>query len=331
MELPADSQPRINDSPLTPLGERLLLEHAEQFVKPELIEPATSATTPPSILLLWLAVPVFLIDLTLGPVSILEFNARGPMQRGLVTMVLGFWMGLIAAQGTLWSLCFVLSPESLRRRLAVLLPQFIACGAAGLAGFAFVHWYEEWTIDEREWWENGARFYCILPIVVVAGQTPFFACRFWGWSIRRKSSPAETPQPISIAQLLVATAVVAASFAMVRAAPTSTLGEPEMIWQFVAVFGCIAAGFSLLGGVPLMILLHYVRQPLPRLAWMIGLLFAGFCVSCFLYGYFTSWQQLLHEVAFNTLIFGIIIVTFLCGLGSCFAVLRRLGWTIAPR
>lgn len=336
MELPADLQPSIDETPLTPLGQRLLREHGKPQPKPVAEEPV--ATRLPSSVLLWLVVPLFLLDLLMGPVSLLESASRGDdVATCVAAVIVGGWVGLIAAQVTLWNMSFVFSPESRWRRLRFLAPQVILCGVAALLGFAFADWSEQWNTDERTWWENSMRFYCLMPLIALAGQAPFFACWFFGWGIQKTNSqasalPAEVPpKSLSIADLLWATAAVAVAFGLVRAAPTSTLYQPQEIWELAGVFSAIAGGFSLLGGVTLIVLLHFVRHPLFRIAWIVGLLFAAWLVTCIVYGYSVSWDQVWRDGPFFTLLYGMVILAFLAGLAACLRLLRWQGWKVAPR
>ncbi|WP_254508386.1 hypothetical protein [Anatilimnocola floriformis] len=284
---------------------------------------------------MWLALPFCVVNFLIGPIATLKNYFSYPL-RGVWFALFASWMGVIASQATFWNLYFSLSSESLYRRISILTPLVILGGGAGLLGFAFAAWYEEWRVGDLEWWENGARFYCLLPIIMVTGQAPFFACRMFGWSLRPVNASSvptadHSNQPMSIADLLLATAAVAGAFTAIRIAPTSTFTKPEEFWLMAAVFCCLASCCSLFGGVPLLVLLHYVRHPLLRFLWIVVVLLVGFVVACLILVYFSGWDELFNEALFNSLMFSGILLWFVAALYSHLYLLRRFGWAVAPR
>lgn len=199
----------------------------------------------------------------------------------------------------------------------------------------------DWQIN-REAVENGVRFYCILPAIVLAGQLPLWFMRvFCGWQfVRMESDVVEDSttgqqsagsQPLSILHLLVATAAVAVCLGLIRVAPLETLEGAWVLWVLLGVFSGLSFCFSLVG---LVYLLLFTRIRSRLLFWNFA---AGvpalIAATVFVVLAFFVWELYWHqmdELGFDTMMFSTIGLTFILGLVGCLTLLRMHGWTIGP-
>jgi hypothetical protein len=84
-----------------------------------------------------------------------------------------------------------------------------------------------------------------------------------------------TPTQVTIRDLLIATAVIAVSLGIARAAPLAPhmRGNPQSLWMTVALFAAGSAGASLVAVLPLL-LIFFSRMSLP-FAWLTTIAYAS--------------------------------------------------------
>jgi hypothetical protein len=325
------------ESPLTPLGQAILAGRAGWNCQPE---PPPDEARPPHkpawLLLAWLAVPFLLADLALCPVMSLEINLSSQRARNAGVLLTAFLFGVMAWQAVLLSMYMAFSTDPWWQRLAIFIPLAIMFSAAGLLGMAGVHWSEGWEIGDEQV-ENGVRLFCALPLVALAGIVPFIFFRWvFDWAMIRTAPLDSGPnriqsrRPASILNMMLLTAAIAGGFGLIRIAPIATLVEPGTLWVIVGVFAGIAAGFSTLGGIPLLVLCHYVKRSVLRGVIVLVILLVSGLASLAVYAWFTPWPEFIDNAPFNSVVFSTIVLTFLGGLSCCLMLFHYFGWTIQP-
>lgn len=101
----------------------------------------------------------------------------------------------------------------------------------------------------RDFREVGFTVALTVPIVTLGAQLPLWIVRLlFGWRLARIGEPHVAEQPLSIRDLLLATLIVAASFAVARLSPAA-FQEPEFRFAW-GIFMTVAAAFSALAILP---------------------------------------------------------------------------------
>jgi hypothetical protein len=112
---------------------------------------------------------------------------------------------------------------------------------------------------------------CITPLVSLGAQLPIWAMRhFFGWRLARASGDEQNAEVsrLSIRDLLVATVVVAVTFAVARASPA--LQEEQEFWFALFIALAVASGVSTIAILPAATLLLKPR-PFSRALALTGL------------------------------------------------------------
>jgi hypothetical protein len=321
------------ESPLTPLGwailtgrdpEGLLTSHEPAHRANEAPLPAR----PRWVLLLWLMGPFLVLDLLFGPVMF------APDYMGIQRPIWSFplaavWMGLLAAQASVLVVDVAFSPDPWWRRLAVFAPLAILYLAASLLGTAVTLWYfEPYFYDE--YYLNGVRFFCGLPLVSLAGLAPLVTFRWvFGWAL----SPADkngshVHRPASLLNMLLLMGAIAAGFGLMRVAPAPL--EADLMWVVAGVMSVVAGGFSLLGVIPVVVIWHYVQSGILRVLSLCAFLVFALGVAFVVEAWFTSWAEAIDNATWSAAMNAGAGATYLAGFAMYLHLLRRYGWTIKP-
>lgn len=198
-----------------------------------------------------------------------------------------------------------------------------------------------WNVDSGSFWEQVwgiTATICALPMILLAIQAPFWLIRlFAGWRLERQAiehdeSPRELPgaESLSIKDLMLTTAVVAASLSLLQFADRVITRETDETLAFLfatLIIAGICVVVSLLTAVPL-VLLFFSRYSL-QLCWGATLFATGACaVAIFALSEAVSptTNPLDQFGAICALAYG-----YTCGSAAGLTLLRRSGWRLRGR
>ena len=164
-------------------------------------------------------------------------------------------LGSTLAQGSLLAAWLVLRDAPFSRRLA---------GHWAIASGLWLVWFVGLSLTAPEGADIraiGLTVACFTPLVSLGAQLPIWAMRHqFGWRLTRLAAgQREGPdQRLSIRDLLIATLVVAATFALARAAPA--LQQESEIWFALFIGLAIASVVSTIAIVPAALMLLRPRS-----------------------------------------------------------------------
>ena len=224
---------------------------------PDLAHPCST----PRIHLAWLLVPCLAADGLMVPVF---SSLSGPPHEIITPLAFGI-IGCVLAQGCLLAAWVAWGDGPFLRRLA---EHWIV--AAFLYAIWLVGFGTAVALSGRIPPEIGATVALGVPLVSLAAQFPLWVTRQWfGWRLVREEyptqlSPFPTTQRLTIRDLMLATFVVAVTFALARLAPSPDAGEMWPVWGIAATVASVVSTISLLPAGALLLR----NRPLSRsLAW----------------------------------------------------------------
>ena len=307
-------------------------------------------------------IPLFLliIDLVFSGL----FGRRPSPAKELLPLFIGVKLILVAcipAQALLLTLCLTWSTGSWWRRTTEYWLAILFATGTVLAGIP-LHWLltlvYDWAtgdleagfraggplncnVDSESFWDQvrgitGA--VCGLPMILLGVQTPFWMIRlFVGWRLARQAtdldeSPPREPsaESLSIQDLMLTTAIVAASLALLQFADRVITRDSNETLAFlfaILMITGICLIVSLLTAVPLVVL--FFSHSSLQFCWGATLLATGACAVAF----FAIAQAVspttnpLDQLGITcALAYG-----YACGSAVGLTLLRRFGWRLRGR
>lgn len=191
-----------------------------------------------------------------------------------------YWLAVLAAIGT------VLAGIPLFWLLALIYDWATGDLAAGFRAGGPLNW----NVDSGSFWEQVwgiTATICALPMILLGIQAPFWMIRlFAGWRLEStvvgsEQSPRQSPaaESLSIKDLMLTTAIVAASLALLQFADrviTRETDETLALLFATLIIAAVCVVVSLLTAVPL-VLLFFSRYSV-QLCWGATLFATGACV-----------------------------------------------------
>jgi hypothetical protein len=264
---------------------------------------------------------------------------------------------LVPVQAVLATLCLTWGPGPFWRRLLshwlvvvmaivcvvsgipVLWPWSIGSAlASGREWNAYLSVNDPWGLNNEHFWrdlQQSLAIPCMLPMLLLGLQTPFWALRlFAGCRLEKRPHDSadnlSSADALSIKDLLLATAIIAASLALLQFSDRVFAGEGNAAQAFLfntLIGAAVCIAFSLLTAVPLTLLI-FSRLSLPFI-WGLALALAGACsVAIFAVLYnmspMPSPAQQFGQMCLTAYVYVI-------GYAGGLTVLRRSGWRLAGR
>jgi hypothetical protein len=224
----------------------------------------------PRIHLAWLILPCLAADGLMMPVLT---SLSGPPHEIIVPVALGI-IGCVLAQGCLLAAWLAWGDGPFLRRLAAHWIVAASLYAVWLMGFGVAN-----ALFGSIPPQIAATVALGVPLVSLAAQFPLWVTRqLFGWRLVReqadegqsselpKTPPSQPPKTerLSIRDLMLATVVVAVTFALARLAPSPDAGEMWPVWGVGSTVACVISSISLLPAGVLLLR----QRPLSRgLAW----------------------------------------------------------------
>jgi hypothetical protein len=193
-----------------------------------------------------IVVPFIVVDAAVCPLM------RAISPRDTLSFIVYSSFGLILGQAGLLTCGLVFVRGPIWQRLLV--HWLIAAGLLIAWSVGLIFAYEDLLSTRIRFWRELIWGVCSLPTFSLGMQLPLWGAKGWlGWNWHPALRSSRADWQLSIFDLLVATAVVAGTLAVARAAsiPNPLTGQSEEQWLGIGLFFAAGLGLSLITLLPL--------------------------------------------------------------------------------